>query len=200
MIIECSYCEAKVEAVEIAEHKTMDPDFFVESRVALTKCPICKNAIIIGQKLLEVKPGKHEWAATKRLWPDTDEHLDDSLPEAVRSSLKEAMKCFHSKAYIACASMCSRVLEGIYLDCKPKTKALSDGLKGLLDSKIIDSRMYEWGESLNGQRKIGAHASEKKISRADAQYLLDFTSSICDYIYVMNSRHEKYVNRNAANN
>jgi hypothetical protein len=64
--------------------------------------------------------------------------------------------------------MCGRALERICRHYNTKSKILAKGIEELLDRKIIDDRLYEWGEVLREQRNLGAHATEGKISRIDA--------------------------------
>ena len=50
MIIECSYCEAKVDAQEIANHVEFDPENDSSPfRSTLLVCPSCKNSMLGGK-------------------------------------------------------------------------------------------------------------------------------------------------------
>jgi hypothetical protein len=72
---------------------------------------------------------------------------------------------------------------------------LDEGLKALRESGVIDSRLYEWSNSLRKERNIGAHAGEGNISADDARDVLDFAMAICEYVYVLADRYEKYNER-----
>ena len=42
---------------------------------------------------------------------------------------------------------------------------------------------------------IGAHATEDKISKEDAKDLLDFAQAICDYVFVLNAKFNRFMER-----
>ena len=98
-------------------------------------------------------------------------------------------------AFTACAVMCGRALEGVCVDQKTTRKTLASGLKELLDKKVIDERLYAWGEALRQMRNLGAHASDEKVSREDANDLLDFVYAICEYVYTLNAKFQDFVAR-----
>ena len=88
--------------------------------------------------------------------------------------------------------MCGRAIEALCAEHKTKSKNLSAGLKELRDKKIIDQRLFDWGEALREQRNIGAHANEEDISREDARDVLDFAVAICEYIFVLSRKYEDF--------
>jgi hypothetical protein len=91
--------------------------------------------------------------------------------------------------------MSGRTLEGVCLYHSTKSKDLSHGLTELKDKGIIDDRLYQWGEELRKHRNIGAHATEENISKDDAKDLLDFAQAICDYVFVLNARFNRFMDR-----
>ena len=92
--------------------------------------------------------------------------------------------------------MCGRTIEGVCSHHKTKSKTLAGGLKELRKNGIIDERLFEWGDELRNHRNIGAHATVKKISKEDAQDLLDFSSTICEYVFVLNEKFNRFKERN----
>jgi hypothetical protein len=76
-----------------------------------------------------------------------------------------------------------------------KTRTLAGGLAELRDKGIIDSRLFEWGDQLRKVRNLGAHATEQSIGREDAKDVLDFTNAICDHVFVLASRFQRFVKR-----
>lgn len=196
MIIECSYCEAKVDAKIIAEHTdSPDPEDDPRSfRALLAECPRCKNCLLAGQ--LEGWEGG--WDAPTRLWPSPEEDLSWHIPEIVRTSLEEAGLCFKIRAYAACAVMCGRSLEGICRHHSTKSPYLGEGLKELRERGIIDGRLAQWAQELQNSRNIGAHASGEKVSKQDARDLLDFTNAICEYIFVLTEKYQAFMKRRTA--
>ena len=193
MIIECYYCESKVDAKVLSEVVEHDESPFV-TKIVFMQCPVCKNAIV-GMQDKDERDTRGEWGAPPtRVWPKPDKQLSWKLPTIVKNALEESHKCFKAGAYRACAVMCGRCLEGICVEFTKETN-LSDGLKALLEKQIIDKRIYEWSEVLRQQRNLGAHATEHDIRREDAKDLLDFTSAICDYIYYLTAKFEEFKKR-----
>ncbi len=198
MIIECFYCEAKVDARIIASHvnsgEYVDETYDVfepDHKVYLLACPSCERALIARQYV----DGDEELTGASRIWPKPEVGINREIPRSVRISLEEARRCFKARAYHACAVMCGRVLEGISSEYKTKDRSLAGGLKELLDRGIIDKRIYEWGEALRKHRNIAAHTSDERINKEDASDLLDFANAICEYVFVLSKKFEKFMSR-----
>jgi len=90
--------------------------------------------------------------------------------------------------------MCGRAVEALCKD-KVESKTLADGLKKLRTNKIIDEKLFEWGEALRRERNIGAHAGEDEISRQDARDVFDFAVAISEYVYVLDEKYKAYLAR-----
>ena len=122
------------------------------------------------------------------------------IPELVRKSLDEAHRCYGGKAYTACAVMCGRVLETICVEHKAKNKFLAGGLKELLEMGIIDKKIFKWGEELRRHRNIGAYANLDVITKEDAKDLIEFADAICEYVFVLATKFDEFMNRIAKRN
>lgn len=189
MIIECSYCEAAVDATVLAQHKDpIDPDEPMAFRASFLVCPRCGNALLGGEDLDSDEP-------PFRLWPQPKKYYSPQIPVITRESLDEANACFKARAYSACAVMCGRSIEGICRHFKTKAPYLGAGLKELRERGVIDGRLMEWAQELQKSRNLGAHASEEKVSRQDANDLLDFTNAICEYTFVLAAKFERFMKR-----
>ena len=195
MLIQCKTCEAKVDAKIVASHIESSDDYPFLFRASLLTCPACKSVMLAGQEIPD--DGNTSWNedAPTRLWPVPEKHIDSRLPELVRKSLEEAHRCYSGKVYIACAVMCGRILEAICSEFKTKNKFLAGGLKELLETGIIDKKIYNWGEALRRHRNIGAHVSSDVIEREDAKDLIEFADAICDYIFVLAAKFEEFMER-----
>lgn len=200
MIIECSYCEPKVDGIEKGEVYDNDPDYPFPCKRVLVQCPVCKSALLGITEKIQVGYDDWEWDNLHRLWPPQDASVDREIPEIASVSLVEARLCFKAKAYSACAVMCGRTIEGLCMHHKTKNKTLAGGLKELKEAEVIDTRLFEWGEALRKHRNIGAHASSEKISKEDAKDLLDFSSAIREYVFVLNTKFNRFVERSAEKN
>ena len=135
--------------------------------------------------------GKY-WEDAVRVWPKPKRSIDWTIPDIISVSLEEAERCFATGAYTACAVMCGCVLEGVCVHLNTKKQTLALGLKELRDNDIIDKRLYSWGEELRKARNLGAHASTEKVSRNDAEDILDFLHAIVNYTFVLNDQFEKF--------
>ena len=196
MIIECPYCEAKVDGEVVGEHiDPYHPEKGPPFKTVLVKCPVCSNAIFGGSELYQTGPETSEWSGLFRLWPQRESHIDWEIPPIVGNSLVDARKCYKAKAYDACAVMSGRTLEGVCKHYKTKGRVFADGLRELKDTGIIDKRLYQWSVELKKHRNIGAHASEEKISKEDAKDLLDFAQAFCDYVFVLNAKFDRFMKR-----
>ncbi len=196
MIIECPYCESKVDGEVEGEHESYHPEHDpFPFKAVLLKCPVCNNALLGGSDLEQTGPDTSKWSNLNRLWPQQETYINWEIPNIARNSLVEARTCYKAKAYSACAVMSGRTLEGVCQHHSTKDKNLVNGLKELKDKGIIDDRLYQWGEELRKHRNIGAHATEDNISKEDAKDLLDFAQAICDYVFVLNAKFNRFMER-----
>lgn len=196
MIIECPHCETKVDGKEKGRVEGYDKDYPVPHAMILIECPVCQNPLLGSSELIQTGLETWGWDPLYREWPKQDSAIDTDIPEIARNSLIEANICFKAGAYSACAVMCGRTIEGVCIHHNPKNKTLASGLKNLKTDEIIDKRIYEWGEELRKHRNIGAHATAEKISKEDAKDLLDFSSAICEYVFVLNAKFNRFIERN----
>ena len=196
MITECPYCESRVDC---EEKGAVDIDFErsggAPTKVVLLECKVCKHALLGISEIVQTAEDEWEWDAASRLWPAPDTEVAWDIPEIARNSLIEAKVCFKAKAYSACAVMCGRAIEGVCKHHDAATKTLAAGLKKLKDSGVIDARLYEWGEALRENRNLGAHATTDKVSKEDAKDLLDFSAAICEYVFVLTEKWERFQKR-----
>ncbi|MFA5089804.1 MAG: DUF4145 domain-containing protein [Candidatus Omnitrophota bacterium] len=197
MIIECCYCESKVDAEVLASHEENGPEewLWLQAKISLLKCPVCNFALVASQDLIRTESNQYEYDVATRVWPKPRKSLDSSIPQTVKKALEEANLCYKAKAYDACAVMCGKALESICFEYKIKETALIGGLKKLLKNGVIDKKIYEWSEALRLHRNIGAHAGENAITQVDSLDLLEFTSAICDYVFVLTKKFENFKKR-----
>ena len=144
-----------------------------------------------------IGPQDDGWNEPVRQWPDPDKQPHSNIPLSIQRSLEEAKKCFSTKSYRACAVMCGKAVEEICKDKDEKIENLGEGLKLLKEARIIDEKLFEWGEVLRAERNIGAHARDETISDQDASDMLDFATAISEYIYVLDGKYKAYKERKA---
>lgn len=194
MLIDCSYCQSRVSAIEIGHHQFNDDDTHSSLRIVLATCPACKNALVGQQEHHQVGFEEYDWSDLTRLWPEGENYFHYSIPHDVRSSLIEAKLCYRARAYSACAVMCGRAIEAMCV-ADSSEKTLQRGLTSMRDAGLIDGRLFEWGDSLRQERNIGAHATGQTVARDDANDVLEFATAICEYVYVLAERYQKYKQR-----
>jgi len=194
MITECPHCESKVDCDEKG-HVDVDSGSGYPTKVVLLKCKVCQNPLLGISELAQIDYDAWEWEAASRVWPFPEVSIDWAIPALARNSLIEAKLCFKAKAYSACAVMCGRALEGVCKHHDSETKTLATGLKKLREDGVIDERIYSWGEALRKNRNLGAHATTEKVTKADACDLLDFCIAICEYIFVLNEKFNRFQKR-----
>ena len=197
MVIECWVCESVVAAKVLQTHESGNTDFYsAPYRTTFLECPRCETTMVAAEEALGID-GKGElvWGPAVRVYPLPDRSIASSVPGIVRNSLEEANLCFRARAYSACAVMCGRALEGMCRHFNTKSKYLGEGLKELKQREIVDQRLSQWSEELQRHRNLGAHATEERIPREDAQDLLDFANAITEYVFVLADRFEKFMTR-----
>ena len=197
MIIECPHCESKVDCDEKGEVE-LDIEYNgFPTKVVLLMCKVCYRPLLGMVEIVQTAYEDPEWGPASRLWPDPEAGFDWAIPEIVRNSLTEAEICFKAKAYSACAVMCGRAIEGVCKHHDSETKTLASGLKKLRESGVIDERIYGWGEALRENRNLSAHATTEKVTKGDARDLLDFSIAICNYVFILNEKFERFQKRQA---
>lgn len=198
--VDCPTCEAKVNAEVVACQYVSDyydepiPDW----RISFAKCPKCESLLLARQKQTDIHVfmGKVDiqWGPAVRLWPDPVQDPNAAIPGIVRMSLEEAYQCHRAGAHTASAVMCGRALEGICAHFGMKTR-LGEALRELQERRIIDERLFQWGDELRKHRNLAAHASDREISKEDSTDLLEFLSAICNYIFVLSARFDDFMKR-----
>lgn len=192
MIIECPYCDSKVECDLKGEIQAASDEVGAPTKAVLVECKVCKAPLFGFTELIQTGEDTWEWDVVSREWPQKESDFDSGIPDIARVSLIEARLCFKAKAYSACAVMCGRTIEGVCKHHDPKVRTLAHGLKKLRDDGLIDKRIFEWGEALRNHRNLGAHATTEKVSKDDAKDLLDFSIAICEYVFVLNEKFARF--------
>jgi hypothetical protein len=189
MIIECHQCQAKVDAKVVAIHVCEDKDDPCPFQTSLLECPSCATTLVAGEYQGMDDP--------MRLWPQPEKYVPHEIPEIINGSLEEALKCFRAGAYSASTVMAGRALEGICRHFGTEKTYLGPGILELREKGIIDARLAKWAEELQKARNLSAHASGERVSKEDAQDLLEFLNAIGEYIFVLTKKFEKYMARRA---
>ncbi len=155
------------------------------------------------------------WSDVVRVFPSPPKAFSSyRIPKVVTDSLVEADRSLQANANIAACVMFGRALEALCRDVleekvekdfnsealtklKPRKKKLmlGEGIKALLDKKIIDDRLYDWSQQLQAFRNLAAHPEDISISRNDAEDLQIFVYAIVEYIYDLADRYQDFKER-----
>jgi hypothetical protein len=198
--VECPRCEAIITA-EIRGEIQDGPDDNGDVRlVTLVQCSKCEYPLLAFRDYVgSDDEGNSLWSDPERLWPLPPMRLSGRIPSEIRGSLEEAYKCFRCTAHTASVVMSGRALEGLcrhfYPSGTERNLMLAAGLKKLYEDKIIDTRLYEWGEALTEDRNLAAHPSGIHFKRDDAEAVFKFTNSICEYVFVLTEDFKDYMKR-----
>jgi len=182
---------------EVLAERIYPPDDNWEPHMySFVECVGCKQVLVGYSEYERISPEEDGWGDLIRQWPEPVGRLHSNIPRTMRRSIEEARRCYGAEAYMACAVMCGRAVEGI---CKDKVVATSlyQGLKKLNEQKIIDEKLLEWGDALRAERNIGAHAGEEEITAQDAADVLEFAVAISEYVYVLADKYDAYKARKA---
>jgi hypothetical protein len=185
MILECTRCEAVVNAELIASYE-LEGDGALPYNYCFLKCPKCERPFLADND---------EFFGPIRLYPPQDDRINPLLPDPLKDAYREAISCFKSKAYTATAIMCRKTLEGICVEHKAKGSNLVASLKDLKDKGVIENRLYEWADALRISGNEAAHDVSVTISAEDARDILEFTNALLEYIFTFRDKFEEFKKR-----
>lgn len=195
--IHCSECGFLIRTEEKTSFIFESPDYEYSEKYLIATCPSCFG-VLFGRKTFtfDEYEGKFLWkSVAERLWPDPLlSDVPSEIPPKARQDIIEAKKCFSYEIYSAAAVLCGKALERLVKE-KLGNHTIARGLQELKANKIIDQRLFDWGEALRKERNIGAHASDGEVTKDDARDIIDFTIAIFDYIYRLSAKYEDYIAR-----
>jgi len=191
MLLECTACEAIVDATVLHQY-TISDEFAPTFRVTLAKCPRC-SAPMLAQQMESFF--ENSWDHPERLYPAPEDSLSASVPALIRDSFDEARTCLKARAYTAAAVMFRRTLEGICAEHGHRERTLAMSLRGMRDAGIVEGRLYDWAEELRHSGNDAAHDVNVTVSAQDAADLLEFTRALVEYLYTYRDRFEAFRSR-----
>jgi hypothetical protein len=194
MIVECKYCEAKVDAKQLFQYQYCRNEEDPPGKYTFLKCPSCESPFILLQEDFGLG-----WGTPEQIFPPKDKRMSHSIPEQIQKAFQEAAICYKSKSHTAAAIMCRKALEGICNDHNVKSGNLAARVKDLKVQGIIDNRLYEWAEALRIFGNEAAHDVNVTVSRRDAKDILEFTEALLEYIYTYRDKFQRFMNRRKQN-
>jgi Domain of unknown function (DUF4145) len=192
MIYHCTSCADPRKFARLYGY--VPPHEGIRTEYTLWYCEVCKSVALFSRE----DPGDGFKEAYYRLWPIHSRHIGFPLPEIVRESYEEAVKCENSKAYLAAVVMVRRALEAVTKEYEPTARTLHAGIRAMLARGIISQELSDWGNQLRVIGNLGAHATSEKIDRQDAIEAIDFLQAMLEILYDLRPKFDKMRARRAA--
>jgi hypothetical protein len=201
MLIDCTNCHTHVDA-EVGEQleywATKDHP---AGRFMLLRCRRCRSPLLIVQDNTGNMAAGDIWDSVPVvLYPQSDLRVNPKAPSEIRAAAEEGINCYRARAYTAAAIMCRKTLEGVCEAHGVKERNLDASLKKMLETDLIDKRLYEWSDHLRLTGNEAAHGVGIMSSAQDARDALDFTIGIIDYLFSYRDQFEKFKQRRAKGN
>jgi hypothetical protein len=195
IVVACGHCDSTVAAVVVGQLAGEVDDPYDAYRISVARCPNCGGAIVALQGIQEDQLAQLDWGRATRVWPKPESDLNPNIPANIRATLEQARSTFQINAYDACAVMCRRAIEEIAKRFGAGGNSLYVQLEQLNDQLIIDEKMLDWAHELRLEGNRGAHASDERVSREDARDMLDFTETICNFVFVLSEKFSEFKRR-----
>jgi len=176
----CENCEDKRSYKAISKHIYNREEPHCEYTFAY--CETCSRPSLFVREDYRTENGFNDDAYYK-VFPANQRNLGFVLPEMVRKSYEEAVKCELSKIPTACVVMVGRALEAVIKMHLPSTSTIFKGLEELKKTGVISQELFDWSQRLRALRNAGAHASSIEISQPEASEALDFLQAILEILY-----------------
>jgi hypothetical protein len=212
-IVDCPCCKAKVGVEEqgriLRKYWIDGPEEPGGDLLQIGQCPRC-TIPLVGTSIQTSFDGYegaegNEFSDPVRVFPHPQKAFSSvRIPRVVTDSLIEADKSLQSGAHMAACVMFGRALEAVCRNIllpeqtnpepvKKKRLMLSEGIRQLLERKVIDDRLFDWSQQLHAFRNLSAHPDhETAISRQDAEDLQIFVYAIIEYIYDLTDRYAEF--------
>jgi uncharacterized protein YbaR (Trm112 family) len=201
MFIDCTNCHTHVDAEKGGELQYWASEGHRPGRFMLLRCPRCRSPLLVEQENTGDMAAGDVWdSASVVLYPQPDLRVNPKAPPEIRAAAEEGIKCYRARAYTAAAIMCRKTLEGVCEAHGVKERTLAISLKKMLETDLIDKRLFEWSDQLRLTGNEAAHGVGIVSSAQDARDGLDFTIGIIDYLFSYRDQFEKFKQRRTKGN
>ena len=129
------------------------------------------------------------------LYPRDRDPVPEDVPETIRRSFEQAVKCYRVHAYDASALMCRKALEAICAELDANGKSLKAKIESLSSANRIDPRLATWADSLRVVGNEAAHEIAAVTSSDDAKDALDFVEAILENVFVLDKKYHEFCSR-----
>ncbi len=192
MIYNCWHCEEPRNFAITATQVL--PDEGPPEEYSFAICETCHHPAVFYRE--DMGDG-FENDAYYRLYPPHDRHIGYILPDLVRESYEDAVRCENAKLWTPAAVMVGRALEAVCREYAPGEKSIHKGLQVMEANGLISKELLQWADQLRLLRNMGAHPSAQRLTREDATEGIDFLQAILEIMYDLRPRFEKMKLRRA---
>jgi uncharacterized protein DUF4145 len=167
----------------------------VEERVSVLHCPGCRQGVVVvEEETIEGKPrrglggaGVLGWRGT-HWWPPVAVPTDPAIPDEIRSTFAEGMRCLGAQAPRAAAVMFRRTLEAIVAGKGSATaqaaSTLAKALKQMATEGSLSGELAAWADEIRVVGNAGAHFDPgAAVSASEAEELARLTKALLEYLY-----------------
>lgn len=193
MILYCKNCAALVHAEPQKYYENFgDITEGPPERIGFLNCPSCREPFLVRQE----EYGEDELSEPEVLYPQIA-RINSNLPKPILAAYSEADACFRARAYTAAVIMCRKTLEGICAEHGASKQPLVSQLKELKDRGVIESRLFEWADTLRISGNEAAHEVKVSFTSEDARDLLEFTNALIEYVFTFRDKFEAFKKRHS---
>ncbi len=188
----CYSCEQPQTLIVDMVHKL--PDEGPPQEYTFAHCDSCaKPAVFVREDMGD----GFDKDSYYRVYPAQERHIGYYLPDIVRQSYEEAVRCESAKTWMACVVMVGRTLEAVGKEFESSTRSVFEGLKSMHSKGLISQELLDWANELRVLRNLGAHATNERVDYFDATGALDFLQAILEILYELRPKFEKFKQRRA---
>lgn len=185
MVYQCGRCDRPQNFLTIAVHVIEEDGPPAEFTFA--QCEACHGAALFIRE--NVGDG-FENDSYYRVYPAHSRHIGFLLPDIVRESYEEAVKCENAKAHVAQVVMVRRALEAVVKEHEPSARTLHAGLKAMSTNGLVSQELADWSNQLRVIGNLGAHPTKETVGYADATEALDFLQAMLEILYDLRPKFE----------
>lgn len=167
----------------------------VAERVSVLHCPGCRQGtVVVEEETLDGTPrrgmgggGVLGWSGI-HWWPPVVAPVDASIPEEIRSTFAEGVRCLGALAPRAAVVMFRRTLEAIVRNkgsaAAQAAGTLAKGLKQMATDGALSGDVATWAEEIRVVGNAGAHFDAgAPVDPDEAEELSRLTKALLEYLY-----------------
>lgn len=161
-------------------------------------CPRCESVFLVESRWTDYGGEFATDPVNAVLYPRDRDPLSDDVPESIRRTFGEAVRCYRVHAYDASTLLCRKSLEVLSSELGAEGKTLKAKIASLSGAKRIDPRLVTWAESLRVIGNEAAHRTAEGVSAEDARDVLDFVEAILENVFVLDKKYQAFSERRKA--